>query len=358
MGVMELGIYSFGDLTGEQTPAAVGRRLDALVRHAEAADAAGLDVFALGEHHRADFAVSAPEVVLATIAGRTSRMRLTTSVTVLSTIDPVRVMEQFGTLDQLSHGRAEITAGRGAFPESYPLFGYDMHDYDELFEEKLRLLIQLRDDPDAPWQGRFRTPLQEGMHIGPRPAQERMPIWIGVGGTPQSAVRAGTLGQPMFLSLFTGAHQGVRLVELYQRGGQAAGHDPSTLRLATAGHMFVGRTSQAAQEEFYPYYSRYMGLHPSFRGGMPREVYDQWVRAGLLVGSPQQIIDGILTQHELLGSERFLGQFDPGMPEAAADASLELYLTEVLPVIKAETGADRLDAGREAVGRDATGVRA
>ncbi|HAS31446.1 MAG TPA: LLM class flavin-dependent oxidoreductase [Microbacterium sp.] len=345
MGAMELGIYSFGDLTGEPTPRAVGRRLDALVRQAEAADAGGLDVFALGEHHRSDFAVSAPEVVLAAIAALTSRIRLTTSVTVLSTIDPVRVMEQFGTLDQLSHGRAEITAGRGAFPESYPLFGYDMQDYEALFEEKLGLLIQLRDAPDAPWQGRFRTPLR-GMHIGPRPAQERMPIWIGVGGTPQSAVRAGTLGQPMFLSLFTGAHQGVRLVELYRRAGEAVGHDPSVLRLATGGHMFIGRTSQAAQDEFYPYYSRYMSLHPSFRTGMPREVYDHWVQAGLLAGSPQQIIDGILAQHELLGSERFVAQFDPGMPEAAADANLELYLTEVLPVIKAETvSEDRASSG-------------
>ncbi|MDO8383851.1 MAG: LLM class flavin-dependent oxidoreductase [Microbacterium sp.] len=336
---MELGIYSFGDLTGDTSPKAVGRRLDALVRQAEAADAAGLDVFALGEHHRSDFAVSAPEVVLAAVAARTSQLRLTTSVTVLSTIDPVRVMEQFGTLDQLSHGRAEITAGRGAFPESYPLFGYNMQDYDQLFEEKLGLLIQLRDDPDAPWQGRFRTPL-DGMHIGPRPVQERMPIWIGVGGTPQSAVRAGGLGQPMFLALFTGAQQGVRLVELYRRAGQAAGHDAATLRLATGGHMFVGRTSQSAQDEFYPYYASYMSLHPSFRGGMPRRVFDQWVQAGLLVGSPQQVIDGILQHRELLGADRFVAQFDVGMPESAADTSLEFYLTEVLPAIKAETSAD------------------
>ena len=337
---MELGVYSFGDLTGEATTHIVGRRLDALLRQAEASDHAGLDVFALGEHHRADFAVSAPEVVLAAMAARTTRLRLTTSVTVLSTTDPVRVMEQFGTLDQVSHGRAEITVGRGAFTESFPLFGYDVQDYDDLFEEKLLLLMQLRDDPTRPWRGRFRTPL-EGLHVGPRPLQERLPIWIGVGGTPQSAVRAGALGQPMFLSLFTGANQGVRLVELYRRAGQSAGHGPGTLRLATGGHMFIGRDSRRAQDEFYPYYSQYMSLHPAFRGGMPRHVYDQWVGAGLLVGSPQQVIDGILSQHELLGSDRFVGQFDPGMPESAADASLELFLTEVLPVVKAETRADR-----------------
>ncbi len=338
---MELGLYSFGDLTGETTPRALGRRLDALLRHAEAGDAAGLDVFALGEHHRADFAVSAPEVVLAAIAARTQRVRVTTSVTVLSTADPVRVMEQFGTLDQLSHGRAEITVGRGAFTESFPLFGYDVQDYDDLFEEKLRLLIQLRDTPDQPWHGRFRTPLHGGMHVGPRPIQERLPIWIGVGGTPQSAVRAGSLGLPMFLSLFTGASQGVRIVELYRRAGQAAGYGAEALRLATGGHMFIGRDSQRAQDEFYPFYSHYMSLHPAFRGGMPRHVYDQWVAAGLLVGSPQQIIDGIMAQYQLLGSDRFVGQFDPGMPESAVDASLELFLTDVLPVVKAETRADR-----------------
>lgn len=345
---MELGIYSFGDMTGEMTPQAWGERLDALLRQAEAADAAGLDVFALGEHHRPDFAVSAPEVVLAAVAARTERMRLTTSVTVLSTTDPVRVMEQFGTLDLLSHGRAEITVGRGAFTESFPLFGYDVRNYDDLFEEKLRLLIRLRDTPGQPWQGRFRTPLHESMHIGPRPIQERLPIWIGVGGTPQSAVRAGTLGLPMFLALFTGAAQGVNLVELYRRAGEAAGHAADALQLATGGHMFVGRNSQSAQDQFYPYYSHYMSLHPAFQGGMPRHVYDQWVAAGLLVGSPQQVIDGILAQHEILGSNRFVGQFDPGMPASAADASLELFLTEVLPVVKAETRANPEPAGATA----------
>jgi alkanesulfonate monooxygenase SsuD/methylene tetrahydromethanopterin reductase-like flavin-dependent oxidoreductase (luciferase family) len=333
---VELGVYSFGDIIGDQTPEAAGRRLDALVRQAQAADEAGLDVFALGEHHRPDFAVSAPEVVLAAIAATTHRIRLTTSVTVLSTIDPVRLMEQFGTLDRLSGGRAEITVGRGAFPESFKLFGYDMRDYEALFDEKVRLLLQLRDDPARPWQGQFRAPLRD-VHIGPRPAQEKMPVWIGVGGTPQSAVRAGMLGQPMFLSLFAGPHSGVRLVGLYHRAAEAAGHDPSALRLATGGHMFVGRTSQGAREEFYPHYSRYLSLHPSFRGGMPRQVYDQWIANGLLVGSPQQIIDGILAHREVLGIDRFVAQFDPGMPEDAVDASLGLYLTEVLPVIKAET---------------------
>jgi alkanesulfonate monooxygenase SsuD/methylene tetrahydromethanopterin reductase-like flavin-dependent oxidoreductase (luciferase family) len=246
------------------------------------------------------------------------------------------MMEQFGTLDQLAHGRSEITVGRGVFPESYPLFGYDLRDYEALFDEKVRLLLQLRDDPDKPWQGRFRAPLQD-VYIGPRPTQEKLPIWIGVGGTPQSAVRAGTLGQPMFLALFAGPRNGVRLVDLYRRAGAKAGHDPASLRLATGGHMFVGRTSQGAREEFFPYYSRYFSLHPNFPGGMPRQVYDQWIASGLLVGSPQQVIDGIMTHREVLGADRFVGQFDPGLPENLADRNLELFLTEVLPVIKAET---------------------
>ncbi|MFF4692542.1 LLM class flavin-dependent oxidoreductase [Streptomyces sp. NPDC001307] len=335
---MELGVYSFGDLLLDRSPGAAGRRLDALVRQARAADEAGLDVFALGEHHRPDYAVSAPEVVLAAIAATTRWIRLSTAVVVLSTVDPVRLMEQFGTLDQIAHGRAEITVGRGVFPESYRLFGYDLRDYEALFDEKVRLLLQLRDDPDKPWEGTFRAPLSD-VWIGPRPAQERLPVWIGVGGTPESAVRAGTLGQPMFLALFTGPRDGTRLVDLYRRAGAEAGHDPAALRLATGGHMFVGRTSQGAREQFFPYYSRYFSAHPSFPGGMPRHVYDQWIAKGLLVGSPQQVVDGIMAHREVLGADRFVGQFDPGLPEDLADSSLELFLTEVLPVIKAETRA-------------------
>lgn len=339
---MELGLYSFGDVLHDATAGAPGRRLDALVRQARQADAAGVDLFALGEHHRPDFSISAPEIVLANIAATTRRIHLTTAVTVLSTTDPVRVIEQFNTLDLLSHGRAEITVGRGAFPESFPLFGYDLADYDALFDEKLRLLIQLRDDPTQNWQGRFRPPLQD-VYIGPRSQQERLPIWVAVGGTPQSVVRAAVLGQPMFLSLFTGAAGGVRLVQLYRRAVESAGLDVHSLPLATGGHMFIGRTSQEAREEFYPYFARYFSVHPSFPNGMPRSVYDQWVAAGLLVGSPQQVTEGILSHYELLGSDRFVGQFDPGVPAEVADRSLDLFFSDVLPAVKAAT-----DAGEQA----------
>jgi alkanesulfonate monooxygenase SsuD/methylene tetrahydromethanopterin reductase-like flavin-dependent oxidoreductase (luciferase family) len=294
-------------------------------------------VFALGEHHRPDFAVSAPEIVLAAIASTTSSIRLSTAVTVLSTMDPVRLMEQFGTLDQLSRGRAEIIAGRGAFTESFPLFGYSIEDYDALFDERIQLLLQLRDDPSGDWEGRFCAPLHDA-HVEPRPVQDQMPIWIGVGGTPQSAVRAGVLGLPMFLALFTSPRSGVPLVELYRKAAANSGHDPARVRVASGGHMFVGPTSQGARDTFYPYYSKYFSLHPRFPGGMPRDVYDQWIEAGLLVGSPQQIVDGIMTQRELLGISRYVGQFDAGMPEARATESLELFLSEVLPVIRAENG--------------------
>lgn len=340
---MEFGIYSFGDLVGDRSPAAVGRRLDALVSQARLADEAGLDVIALGEHHRPDFAISAPEMVLAAIAATTTRIRLSTAVTVLSTVDPVRLMEQFGTLDHLSHGRAELTVGRGAFTESFALFGRSLQDYETLFDENVQLLLQLRDDPGADWAGQHRTPLR-GAHVGPRPVQERMPIWIGVGGTPQSAVRAGLLGQPMFLSIFAGPQNGVRLAELYRRAAAQAGHEPNTLRIGTGGHMFIGKDSQAARETFYPYYAEYFKTHPSFPDGLPRAVYDQWLTHGLLAGSPQQVVDGILTHRELIGTDRFVGQFDMGLPTELATESLELYLTEVLPVLRRETAPEPVQA--------------
>ncbi|MEV0717969.1 LLM class flavin-dependent oxidoreductase [Asanoa sp. NPDC050611] len=330
---MELGIYTFGDSGTVSTR----QRLADLVAQARYADEAGLDVIALGEHHRPDFTLSAPELVLAAISSVTDRIRLSTGVTVLSTADPVRVYQQFATLDQLSGGRAEIIAGRGAFTESFPLFGFDIRDYDVLFEEKLRLLLQIAASPEVTWQGRTRPPLENAL-VTPRALQDPLPIWVGVGGTPQSAVRAGRLGAPMFVAIFTDPAPARGLVELYHRAAAAAGHDPAGLRVASGGHMFVGRTSQGARDEFYPYYSEYLGRLPQFSGGMPREVYDQWIRAGLLVGSPQEVIDKIMRHRELLGISRYVGQFDVGaMPAGMVDKSLELFATEVAPVVRKET---------------------
>jgi len=342
--MIELGIYSFGELTkesGERSATTIHERFGQIVELARLADAGGLDLITLGEHHRPDFSMSAPEIVLAAIAGVTSRLRLASGVTVLSSQDPVRVFEQFATLDHVSNGRAEIFAGRGAFTESFPLFGYDLADYDDLFDEKLRLLLRLRDEPVVTWSGRFRSPLHQAA-ISPRPVQDRLPIWVAIGGTPSSAARAGSLGLPMVMGFFAGPEQFVPLVELYHRAAELAGHDPGTLRLGVSGHMYVGKTSQGARDDFYPYYSRYFQQSgaPFAANGFPRGAYDHWLAQGLPVGSPQQVIDAIMRRVELLGIDRFTGQIDVGnLPWKMTRESLELYMTQVAPVLKKETRA-------------------
>jgi probable LLM family oxidoreductase len=339
---MELGIYSFGELTKErsaESAQSIHERFGQILQLAELADAGGLDIMTLGEHHRPDFSVSAPEVVLGAIAGRTSRLRLASGVTVLSSQDPVRVFEQFATLDHVSNGRAEIFAGRGAFTESFPLFGYDLSDYDALFDEKLKLLLQIRDEPVVTWSGKFRPALHAAT-VSPRPVQDPLPIWVAIGGTPTSAVRAGILGLPMIMGFFAGPEQFVPRVELYHRAAEQAGHDPATLRLGVSGHMFIGATSQGARDEFYPYYSRYFqqGGAAFASNGFPRDMYDSWIEHGLPVGSPQQVIDAIMRRVELLGIDRFIGQIDVGNPPWSMTlGSLELYMTEVAPVIRRET---------------------
>ncbi len=339
---VELGIYSFGELTDDRdadSAQTIGARLGQILELGRLADAGGLDIITLGEHHRPDFSMSAPEVVLAAIAAQTTRIRLASGVTVLSSQDPVRVLEQFSTLDQLSGGRAEIFAGRGAFVESFPLFGYDLADYDALFDEKLRLLLRLRDEPVVTWSGRFRPSLHEAT-VSPPPLQDQLPIWVAIGGTPASAVRAGSLGLPMMMGFFAGPERFVSHVELYHRAAAQAGHDAARLRLGVSGHLYVGTTSQGARDEFYPYYSRYFrqGGAPFAKHGFPRDQYDGWIAHGLPVGSPQQVIDAIMRRVELLGIDRFVGQIDVGnLPWRMTRASLDLYLTEVAPVIRRET---------------------
>lgn len=341
---MELGLYSFGEFTTPPEPydpAPVHQRLRGLVDSAVLADQAGLDIFVLGEHHRRDMTISAPEVVLAHTAARTERIRLASGVTVLSTNDPVRVFEQFATLDQLSGGRAEIIAGRGAFVESFPLFGYRLEDYDALFDEKIRLLLELRDNPTVTWQGDFRPPLDQA-EISPQPLQRPLPIWIGAGGTPASFARAGLLGVPLSTGGFGPPQQMVPLVDLYRRTAEQAGHDPATLRVGAGGHMYVARRSQDAREELYPHYSAYWSrMHPRFSAGFPRDLFDSWVDGGgLVVGSPQQVVEKILTQRELFGADRFIGQFDVGdLPATMTTASIEMFATEVAPAIRRLTAA-------------------
>ncbi|MET8330801.1 LLM class flavin-dependent oxidoreductase [Streptomyces sp. NPDC005181] len=343
---MELGILSLSDL---QTDPATGKLRDAgartreIVFYAVAADQAGLDVFALGEHHSPDFAVANPAIPLAAIAQATENIRLTSAVSVLSTLDPVRLHQDFSSLDLLSNSRAEIIAGRSAFLEAFTLFGIDPADYDDVFTQKLDLLLAIRASEHVTWSGRHR-PALDHLPIPPRPQQDKLPLWLGVGGTPASAERAGRLGLPMVLGLIGGDLRSVRpLVEHYRAVGQAAGHVPDTLRLGLTSHFYVGKTSQDARRDLYPHYREYLRPKtPGGRGWLVAPDHFQAVSSpfgALMTGSPQEVIDKILTEREILGTDRFMGQIDfGGMPAHMVNDSIELLATEVAPTIRKETG--------------------
>lgn len=329
---MELGIYTFveraPDLSGAQ-------RMRNLMEEIELADQVGLDVFGIGEHHRPDYMVSTPAVVLAAASQRTKRIRLTSAVTVLSSDDPVRVFQEFATVDLLSGGRAEIMAGRGSFIESYPLFGYDLKDYDALFSEKLDLLLKLRDAEHITWSGRHRAALT-GQGVYPRPAQKRIPVWLAVGGTPQSAVRAGTLGLPMALAIIGGLPERFApFVEVYREAGRRAGHAPSELKLGINSHGYIAEQSQAAADEFFAPMSEVMNRIGAERGWPPlsRSQYDHSLelRQHLFVGSPNQIVDKILFQKEVFDHDRFLLQSSGVIPHDKMMKSIELFGTKVKP---------------------------
>jgi probable LLM family oxidoreductase len=344
---MELGIYSFAERSLDSSmgyAASAAQRLRELVEEIELADRVGLDVFGVGEHHRPDYVVSAPAVVLAAAAERTSRIRLTSAVSVLSSDDPVRVFQQFATLDLLSGGRAEIMAGRGSFIESFPLFGYDLQDYDTLFAEKLDLLLEIRDRERVTWQGVHRTPIHD-RPVYPRPLQDPLPVWIAVGGTPQSVVRAATLGLPLALAIIGGApDRFVPIVDLYRESAIRAGHDPATLQVGINSHGFIADDSAQAADEAFPPYFDVMGRIGRERGWPPptRARFDaeRSPRGALLIGSPQEAIDKILYEHELFAPTRFLIQFTVGaMPHAKVMRSIELFGTDVAPVVRREVGA-------------------
>jgi probable LLM family oxidoreductase len=334
---VELGIYTFGEVTTDAvTPA---ERLRDLLEEIELADQAGLDVFGVGEHHRPDFSVSAPAVVLAAAASRTRHIRLTSAVSVISSDDPVRVFQQFATLDLLSGGRAEIMAGRGSFVESFPLFGYDLRDYDELFEEKLRLLLALRASERVTWRGRFRAPLDD-LPVHPRPLQDPLPVWVAVGGTPRSVVRAGALGLPMALAIIGGEPERfVPFAQLHRRAAIEAGY--GRLPLSINSHGFVARTSQDAADEAFPAFKATMDRIGRERGWPPmtRAQFEasRELRGANLVGSPQQVTEKILFQHELFGHDRFLIQLSVGtLPHRSLMRAIELFATEVAPVVRKE----------------------
>jgi probable LLM family oxidoreductase len=335
---VELGIYSFAEVSERM---GAPQRIRDLLEEIELADQVGLDVFGVGEHHRPDFAVSAPTVVLAAAATRTSRIRLSSAVTVLSSDDPVRVFEQFSTLDLISEGRAEVMAGRGSFIESFPLFGFDLDDYDELFAEKLELLLALREHEHVTWSGRYRAPLN-GAGVYPRPLQDRLPIWIAVGGNPPSALRAGTLGLGLAVAIIGGMPERFApLVSLYREAASRSGHDPARMPVGINSHAFVADRSQDAVRAFFPGYAEVMTRLGRERG-WPAMTTDQFeaarsLRGALAVGSPAEVTEKILFQHEIFGHDRFLAQVTVGTVEhGQVMRAIELFGTEVAPAVRAE----------------------
>jgi len=337
---MELGLYTFAELTPDP---ATGRalspeqRLRNMLEEAALADEVGLDVFAIGEHHRPDFAVSAPAVALAAVAATTTRLRLTSAVTVLSSEDPVRVFQQYATLDLLSGGRAEIMAGRGSFIESFPLFGFDLAEYDELFAEKLELLLRLREAEHVTWSGRRRAPL-DGIGVYPRPVQDPLPLWIAVGGNPSSAVRAGMLGLPMALAIIGGMPERFApFAEIHRRAAAESGHDAP--RLSINSHGLIADTWEDAVEGSWPQFDAMFTKIGRERGWPPtsRDEFEAstTLRGANVVGSPEQVVEKILFQHEIFGHDRFL-LYMSSVDHAKTMRSIELYGTEVAPAVRAE----------------------
>ena len=348
---MELGVYTFGEVTpdphtGQMVTAR--QRMRDLIEEIELADQVGLDVFGVGEHHRPDYAVSAPAVVLAAAAERTTRIRLTSAVNVISSDDPVRVFQQFATLDLLSGGRAEIMAGRGSFIESFPLFGYDLRDYDTLFEEKLLLLLELRKGERITWSGHHRPPIED-RGVYPRPLQDPLPVWIAVGGTPESAVRAGTLGLPMALAIIGGEPERFApFAQLFRRAAAAAGNDPVP-PLSINSHGFIAADSQEAADLSFPSVKTMMDRIGRERGWPPmtREQYEasRGLHGASFTGSPAEVVEKILFQHEIFDHDRFLIQFTVGsIPHDEVMRSIELFGTEVAPVVRRDV--ERRSAGR------------
>jgi probable LLM family oxidoreductase len=335
---MELGVATFADLASGVSPE---ERMRQLVEEAELADQLGLDVFAVGEHHRPDFLVSAPAVVLAGLAMRTERIRLSSAVTVLSSDDPVRVFQEFAEVDLLSGGRAEIMAGRGSFIESFPLFGYDLDDYDELYAEKLDLLLRIGENPRVTWAGRHRPALEDAV-VWPRPVQDPLPVWVAVGGSPGSVVRAGTLGLPLTVAIIGGTvDRFVPLIELYRESAGRAGHDADALPVAINTHAFVGETVAEANSAFAAPYLQMMNRIGRERGWPPsgRREYEglRSPRGALAVGTPEQVAEKILLEHELFGNSRYIGQMSVGaVSHADVLRSMELFGTRVAPLVRAE----------------------
>ena len=340
----ELGFYNFVDsganpLTGEKKdPATVMKNMLEVI---ELADQVGLDVFAIGEHHRVEYLASAPEVILGAAAARTKNIRLSTAVTVLSSDDPVRVFQRFATVDLISNGRAEIMAGRGSFIESFPLFGYNLNDYDGLFDEKLRLLSKLNESTNITWSGNFRAPLND-LGIYPRPVQEKLPIWVAVGGTPESVVRAASMGLPMALAIIGGMPERFApYLDLYRQASAEYGFEPDTIPLSINSHGFIADTAEEAVKEYYPIQTYNMNKIGRERGWAPA-TQDQLekqrhLRGSDFVGTPDEIIEKILFQYDIFKHQRFLMYMgNNAIDHKKMMHAIELFGTKVAPTVRKE----------------------
>lgn len=339
----EIGISTFFEATTDISHA---KRIQQGIEEIVLADEVGLDVYGVGEHHRKDYASSAPAVILAAAASVTKRIRLTSAVTVLSSDDPVRVFQQFATLDALSNGRAEIMAGRGSFIESFPLFGYSLDDYNELFDEKLDLLLKIREAEKVTWTGKHR-PSIDNLGIYPRPIQNPLPVWIASGGTPQSVARAGALGLPLALAIIGGMPERFApLVQLYKQSAEKAGHDPNKLPIATHSHGFIADTTEKAVELFYPPTAAQMNVIGRERGWPPytRETFDagRSLEGALYVGDAEYVAKKIILLRENLGINRFFLHINVGtMPHEDILRCIELLGKKVAPMVKAEIAKEK-----------------
>jgi probable LLM family oxidoreductase len=349
---VEIGIDSFAAAHTDTSRAlSESERLRNLIEEIEHADQVGLDVFGIGEHHRKDFLDSAPAVILAAAAARTSRIRLTSAVTVLSSADPVRVFQNFATLDLISQGRAEMVVGRGSFVDSFPLFGFRLEDYDSLFAEKLDLLLKIRDNEHVTWSGKHR-PALTGQGVYPRPVQNPLPIWLGVGGTPQSFARAGVLGLPLMVAIIGGhTHRFRSLVDLYWEAGQRAGHSRDRLKVGVHSLGYVAETNKEAADDFFPGYARAFSDIGKERGWRPVTRADFDAQRGpegaLLIGNPEEVTEKIIRHSEALGGvSRFTFQMNASsLPHAKLMKAIEMLGTQVAPMLR-DAGRGKGEGGR------------
>ena len=343
---MQIGVYTFVETRTDPKsgqPVDTAKVFADLLDEIELADNVGLEIFGVGEHHRADFMVSAPAVVLAAAAARTRNIRLTSAVSVLSSDDPVRVYQEFATLDLISNGRAEIMAGRGSFIESFPLFGYNLDDYDALFSEKLELLLNIRDNVRVTWSGKHRAALNN-QAVYPRALQMPLPVWVAVGGTPRSVVRAATLGLPLAIAIIGGEPERFApLVELYHEAARRASVDQKKLAVGINGHGFIADNANAARDACFPHYSEAMARIGRERGWPPmsRAQFDAACRlsGALAVGDPDAVIEKILYQHRFFGHQHYLMQMSVGaMPHDLMMRSIELLGSVVAPAVRKALG--------------------